>query len=82
MNSKLTLRLDESLIKFAKEYSEQTGKPVSRIVANLFEMIKNEKLTKESKDTVPPTVSSLRGILKGKKINENEYKKHLVDKYL
>ncbi len=69
MNSKLTLRLDESLIESAKKYSAQTGKPVSRIVANLFEIIKNEKFIKASE--LPPTVRSLRGILKGKKIIKN-----------
>ncbi len=80
MNTKLTLRLDESLIESAKKYSAKTGKPLSHIVANLFEIIKNEKLMEEPE--FPPTVSSLRGILKGKDIDEKDYKKHLEEKYL
>ena len=80
MNTKLTLRLDANLIEFAKRYSAQTGKSVSRIVANLFEIIKNEKVIKEPE--VPPIVSSLRGVLKGKGVNEKDYKKHLKEKYL
>ncbi len=79
MNKKLTLRLDDELIEFAKRYSAQTGKPISHIVANLFEIIKNERLQRETK--LPPTVSSLRGILKGK-ITEADYKKYLEEKYL
>ena len=34
MNTKLTLRLDDHLIKSAKEYSAQTGKSVSKIVSD------------------------------------------------
>ncbi len=79
MSTKLTLRLDNHLIESAKEYSAKTGKSVSRIVADLFEIIKNEKLKKEP--VLPPTVSSLRGVLKGKKINEKDYKKYLEEKY-
>ncbi len=44
MITKLTLRMDNNLIESAKEYSAQTGKSVSRIVADLFEIIKNEKI--------------------------------------
>lgn len=80
MKTKLTLRLDDNLIESAKEYSAKRGKSVSRIVADLFEIIKNEKLKKEP--DLPPTVSSLKGALKGKGINEKDYKKHLEEKYL
>ncbi len=80
MNTKLTLRLDDSLIESAKKYSAQTGKSVSRIVANLFEIIKNEKVIEEPE--IPPTVSSLRGVLKGKGVNAKDYKTFLEEKYL
>ncbi len=80
MNTKLTLRLDNHLIESAKEYSARTGKSVSRIVADLFEIIKNEKLKKES--SLTPTVRSLRGVLSGNKIDETDYKKYLEEKYL
>ena len=83
MNTKLTLRLDNHLIESAKEYSARTGKSVSRIVADLFEIIKNEKLKKEILMT--PTVRSLRGALDGNKINqinETDYNKYLEEKYL
>jgi hypothetical protein len=80
MLTKLTLRLDNNLIESAKEYSARTGKSVSRIVADLFEIIKNEKLRKE--EFLTPAVRSLKGSLKGKQLDEKDYKKHLEEKYL
>lgn len=67
MVTKLTLRLDKDLIEAAKTYSTKTGKSVSRIVADLFELIKNEKLKHEAPLT--PTVRSLKGVLKGKRLD-------------
>ncbi len=80
MNTKLTLRLDDHLIKSAKKYSAQSGKSVSRIVSDFFVIIKNEKLKKSS--PVTPTVQSLRGILKDAGFSEKDYKIHLEEKYL
>ena len=80
MKTKLTLRLSEELIKNATEYSAKSGKPVSKIVADLFTVIKNEKLKKNYEIT--PAVKSLKGILRGKKMDESDYKKHLEEKYL
>jgi hypothetical protein len=70
--------MDEHLIQSAKEYSLQTGKSVSRIVADLFEIIKNEKIKRE--DSLTPTVRSLKGVLKGKNLDENDYRKYLEEK--
>ncbi len=78
MITKLTLRMDEHLIESAKEYSSQTGKSVSRIVADLFEIIKNEKIKRE--DSLTPTVRSLKGVLKGKNLDEKDYRKYLEEK--
>ena len=80
MITKLTLRMDDNLIESAKEYSAQTGKSVSRIVADLFEIIKNEKMNKE--ETLTPTIRSLKGILKGNQVDEKDYKKYLEEKFL
>ncbi len=80
MNTKLTLRIDKELIESAKAYSARTGKSISRLVADFFHTIKNEKFRKEEQLT--PTVRSLKGILKGAKLSEADYKKHLEKKYL
>lgn len=80
MSSKLTLRIDEDLIKAAKKYSAQKGKSVSMLVADFFRTLQNEEF--ETKQDYSPTVRSLKGILKGKKISERDYKKFLEEKYL
>jgi len=83
MNTKLTLRIDESLIKSAKKYSKKTGKSLSRLVADLFQIIGNEKLGTNGEDSsLTPTVRSLKGILKGKAISEANYKSYIEKKYL
>lgn len=80
MNTKLTLRMDDSLIESAKEYSSRTGKSVSRIVADFFEIIKNNDTHKEQQLT--PTVQSLKGALNRSGIEEKDYKDYLEGKYL
>ena len=80
MNSKLTLRLDEDLIRSAKSYSARTGKSVSKIVANYFALI-DTKLSGRLGD-IPPLTSSLRGALKKGKVSQEDYKKYLEEKYL
>ncbi len=80
MKAKLTLRLDEELIKIAKKYAAKEGKSVSRLVADFFRIIKNTE--SEGNQKIPPTVSSLKGILKDKNVSENDYGKYLEDKYL
>ena len=32
-------------------------------------------------EEIPPVTASLRGILKGKSVSEEDYKKHLLEKY-
>jgi hypothetical protein len=81
MNTKLTLRMDDNLIESAKEHSKKTGKSVSRIVSDLFEIIKNENF-KKREYPLTPTVKTLKGALKGKPVAEQEYQKYLEEKYL
>ena len=80
MSTKLTLRLDEELIKNAKKYAKKSGKSVSMIVADHFEFIRNKQVNTETQQ--PPATSSLRGVLAGKLISEEDYLRHLEDKYL
>ncbi len=80
MNTKLILHLDESLIESAKEYSARTGKSMSRIVSDFFQMLKNNNIEKEV--PLPPTVQSLKGVLKGSGTDKEDYKKYLEEKYL
>jgi hypothetical protein len=80
MITKLTLRMDEELIASAKAYSEKTGKSISRIVSDLFEMIKNEKFKEDY--PLSPIVRSLKGVMKNNQIDEQDYKDYLEKKFL
>ena len=79
MNTKLTLRIDEAVVRKAKMEAKRRGKSVSRMVAEFIESIGSRP---ESEKLLPPTTASLIGILKGQEISENDYKEHLREKYL
>ncbi|HKI47125.1 MAG TPA: DUF6364 family protein [Balneolales bacterium] len=80
MKNKLTLRLDDSLIKRAKKRAKQKGTSISQMVADYFALIETEHVSSERE--LPPITASLAGILKNTDIQEEDYKKHLEDKYL
>ncbi len=78
MQSKLTLRLDNSLIQQAKIYAKKHDKSLSKVVADYFKALTNDpKLPSPT-----PITQSLIGILDANKIGKSDYKKHLEDKYL
>ena len=78
MQTKLTLRLEDSLIKQAKSYAKQHDKSLSQVVADYFQI-----LTQQSKKPViSPITKSLIGVLDSSNVDENDYKKHLEEKFL
>ena len=80
MNTKLTLRLEEELIKVAKNHANLTGKSVSQMVADYFYLL--DKKSSKKKVQLSPIVKSLKGSLKNTEIDESDYKSYLEDKYL
>lgn len=80
MKNKLTLRLEDSLIKRAKKRARQKGTSVSQMVADYFALIDAE-MPSINRD-LPPITASLAGILKNKESKEEDYKKHLEIKNL
>ncbi len=62
MKTKLTLRLDEALIKSAKKHAHIMGKSVSQMVADYFYLLDRQSLRKTTELT--PLVKSLKGSLK------------------
>jgi len=80
MQTKLTLRLEDHLISQAKSYAERAGKSVSQIVAEYFKLLTSERITPAQPAT--PITRSLRGILKGVTLDEEDYQKHLEEKHL
>jgi hypothetical protein len=80
MNAKLTLRLDDELIRKAKAHARQLGKPVSKIVEDYFAVLTATPRRGNSKLT--PRVRRLKGIMRGADVEEETYRRHLEDKYL
>lgn len=79
MQTKLTLRLDEALILRAKAEARRTGKSVSQLVAEYFGRLNAEPT--ERRDSLPPNVRALKGMLRGAAVDVQEYHRHLEDKY-
>ncbi len=88
MNTKLTLRMDESLIAAAKDYAAARGSSVSQMVANYFAMLSQTAATSSQRknDETSPVTRSLLGILKPipgqSQVSEDDYLDYLERKYL
>ena len=81
MQAKLTLRLEEALIKGAKEYAKSQQKSLSQVVAEFFSVLNSRRVGKKDV-TLGPVTSNLVGSLKGASLTEDDYKDHLIRKYL
>jgi hypothetical protein len=79
VNTKLTLRLDDGLIRSAKRHSTKSGKSVSRLVADYFALIDAGEQTPAADLT--PRVRSLLGSLTGSTVDERDYRRHLEAKH-
>ncbi len=80
MQTKLTLRLDDALVRRAKKYAAQTGTSVSQLVADYFAFM-GRQVEKPQEDELSPTVRSLYGVLKDSGVDESDYYRHLEEKY-
>ena len=80
MQAKLTLRLDEKLIRRAKSVAAQSGKSVSQMVADYFASLDHPPISEEVDLT--PVVRSLKGALRGGSADVEDYHRYLEDKYL
>jgi len=79
MNTKLTLRMDETVIRKAKGEARRRGKSVSQMVSEFFELLSPRYHTSP---ILPPLTKSLVGVLKGSKVSEKDYIAHLRKKHL
>lgn len=80
MQTKLTLRIDEKLIRWAKLYAKRTGKSVSQMVADYFALL--QPRDEDDNSNYTPMVKSLKGALKDSELDRNDYKRHLEEKHL
>jgi len=78
MNTKLTLRMDEKSIWAAKAEANRRGKSVSQIVVDFFDSLASGHWTTQP---LPPITASLVGVLKGRRVSESDYQKHLREKF-
>ncbi len=76
MQTKLTLRMDEELIRIAKDFARSSGKSLSRIVADYFALLGRENQDAE----MSHVVRSLKGSLRGADTETDQ--RYLEDKYL
>ena len=79
MNTKLTLRLDDELIRAAKQHAGKSGKSVSKLVADYFSLIDADTASADAELT--PRVRALFGALSGLPVDEQDYLRYLEDKH-
>ncbi len=75
MKVKLTLLLDEAVVKEAKEISKATGKSISKMVEEYFTDISKKKSIEN--DDIHPEVRKLMGI--GNLEDKRDYKEILAE---
>lgn len=80
MQTKLTLRMEDELIRLAKSVSEKKGKSLSKMVADYFRVLTKKELIDNIE--LPPNVKSLYGALADSNIDKKDYQKYLEGKYL
>jgi len=79
MQTKLTLRLDDELIRSAKLYAGKSGKSVSQLVADYFALI--DAGDEASGVDLTPRVRSLLGALSASALDERDQRRHLEGKH-
>jgi hypothetical protein len=79
LTTKLTLRLDDQLIRKAKRHAGRSGKSVSRLVADFFAVIDAEEATPGVE--LSPRVRSLVGAFRGSPGTEEDHRRYLEEKY-
>jgi cobalamin biosynthesis Mg chelatase CobN len=81
MNNKLTLTIEEEVIKKAKEYSKQKGRSLSELIENYLQLITSSD--NQTSIELTPKIKKLKGSIKLEKdFNLKEgYTKHLSNKH-
>ena len=82
MTSKLTLRLDDTVIRKAKKTARSKGVSLSRMVEDYFKCIAGQEL-REVRES--PVLHEVSGLLSGKRNAAKlraEYRKRLAEKHL
>lgn len=75
MPTKLTLQMDEDLIRFGKRWAKRRGKSLSALFADFLVVL--EKFPED--EALPPITRRLRGVARG--ADEEDYRRYLEEKY-
>jgi len=73
MDSKLTLKLNQSVIEKAKQYAREHNTSLSRLIENYLTAVTKNY---ENSDEISPLVKSLTGVVQ---LNDKDYKKDYID---
>ena len=73
MDSKLTLKLNESVIEQAKQYAKKNNISLSRMIENYLQAV---TVRKENVMKISPLVKSLTGVIE---LDEGDYRKDYTD---
>lgn len=79
MSTKLTLTIEEEVIKIAKQYAKESGQSLSEIVENYFKFVTVKRIEIKEKQ-LSPRVRRLRGIIKTD--DDFDYKQILTEELL
>ena len=79
MSTKLTLTIEEEVIKIAKQYAKESGQSLSEIVENYFKFVTEKRIEIKEKQ-ISPRVRRLRGIIKAD--DDFDYKQILTEELL
>lgn len=77
--SKLTLSVDDAVVRRAKRYASKRGTSVSRLVEQYLDLL--SRPTPSEDESVTPLLKQLRADLKGVKGDVSDYYKYLERKY-
>jgi hypothetical protein len=78
METKLTLKLEQSVIKSAKKYAEKNNRSLSKLVEDYF---KNLISDNEPQRHYSPLVEELSGVISEKELKNLDYTDYLEKKY-
>jgi len=81
MQTKLTLRMDQRLIKRAKSYAAKRGYSLSKLVADYLAALNDRECRPIATEEMPPKTSSLRGMFAGAEIDDSDYREYLDEKH-
>lgn len=77
--AKLTLSVDDGVVKRAKGYAARQGTSVSRLVERYLDMLSGEHTAGGAR--LSPRLARLRAEWRGASLAESDYRSHLERKY-